>query len=845
MEMADLTRDEARARAELLTVRSYAVELDFTCGDEVFSSNCVVRFSAAQAGASTFVDLLAERIHAATLNGEPVDLSGYQDNRLPLHNLAADNVLEIQADMAYTHECVGVHRAVDQADGRVYLFTEFFPAEACRVFANFDQPDLKATFAYAITAPDHWLVLSNSATPEPVPVREGVACWQFPPTPRLSTYIGAIVAGEYTYVQQSFTTRRGQEIPLGVACRTSLAQHLEAADMFETTGQGLDFYTELFDMDFPFTKYDQIFVPEFFAGAMENAACVAFTENYVFRSKPTAVMYQQRARTVLHEMAHMWFGDLVTMRWWGDLWLNESFADFCGAFASAEATKFTEAWVLYSIQRKTWGYGQDQLPSTHPVVADAPSLSVAEANFDGISYAKGGSILKQLMAYVGRDAFFAGVRAYFAEHAWANAEFADLLRALEESSGKTDLRTWAQAWLETAGPNTLRAEFELDDEGRFTAFAVRQEAPAEYPTLRPHHIAVGFHDLEDGTLTRTHRAEIDVAGELTEVPAFLGLRRPDVILLNDDDFGYVLTRFDPHSLAVLAEHISALPQPVSRAVAWTAAIDMVRQAELSVPAFARMLAVALPAETSIELMQVLHRTAEQLIGQLADPAWLPAGLAELAAVAAAQLPGAEPGGDFQLVWAQLLSWSAEAPDQLDLVQDLLDGTVELPGLEVGVELRWDLLYRLVVTGRAGAGPIEAELARDSTDTGIRQAQRLRAALPDAEHKAAAWALLTEGEQLGPQGIRAVADGFREPQHAHLLWPYLDKYFDLLPALGEGRPERIRRTLAGVLFPYPGASEKLLLRAEKVLADPGLEPMLHRVVIERVDTVRRILRSRAL
>jgi aminopeptidase N len=851
MEVSDLTREEARERAALLSVQSYRVGLDFTRGDKEFGSTSEVRFTSARVGASTYVDLVAERVHEATLNGEPIDLSGFVGDRLALTNLAADNVLVVSGDFAYTHESRGVHRSVDAADGKVYLFTEFFPAEARRVFAVFDQPDLKATFTFALTAPEHWLVLSNTPAPEPVaaePVAAGpgVATWQFPATPRLSSYVASFVAGEYTYVRDTYKTQRGQVIPLGVACRASLAEHLEADDMFEITRQGLEFYTNLFDMDFPFAKYDQIFVPEFYAGAMENAACVTFSENYVFRSKTSSVRYQQRARTVLHEMAHMWFGDLVTMRWWGDLWLNESFADFCGAYASVQATKYTDAWVLHTIQRKTWGYGQDRLPSTHPVVADAPSLAVAVSNFDGISYAKGGSILKQLVAYVGPEAFFAGVRAYFAEHAWANAEFADLVRALENSSGK-DLRDWASAWLETSGPSTLRAEFELDDAGRFTAFAVRQQAPAERPVLRPHHIIVGFYDRQEGepAMARVHRVEIDLTGEVAPIPELVGRPRPDVILLNDDDLGYALTRFDPASLAVVTEQIGAFPDALTRAVAWTSVLDMVGQAELSVADFIRMLGAGLRAETSIELVQVLHRAAEREITRLADPAWLPTGLTEVAGVAIELLRAAEPGGDFQLSWAQMLAWSARSPEQLDLLAGLLDGTAEIPGLEIGTELRWLLLHRLVATGRRGEEAIEAELARDATDTGKRRAQSALAAIPDAAHKAAAWALLTESDELGVQGIRAVAEGFGEPEHAELLAPYADKFFDVLPELWRTRSGRMRKLLAEHLYPFSAAGDEVLRRSEEVLADPETDSVLGRVIVESRDLVRRVIKSRAL
>ncbi|HEV2635104.1 MAG TPA: aminopeptidase N [Actinocrinis sp.] len=848
MAVADLTRAQARARAELVTVRSYRVDLDFTCGDEVFATTCEIRFAAARPGAGTFVDLVAARIRRAELNGRPLDVSesGYSGGRLALPDLAADNVLTVVADFRYTNEGTGLHRTVDRTDGKVYLYTKFEPAHARRVYPNFEQPDLKAPFTFSVVAPDHWLVLSNEPAADRAELRPGVARWQFPATPPLSTYVTAVVAGDYCLVRESFTTRRGQVIPLGVACRASLAGFLGADEIFRTTRQGLDFFTGLFDLDFPFAKYDQVFVPEFSSGAMENAGCVTFAEEMLFRSKTTALRYEMRSNVILHEMAHMWFGDLVTMRWWGDLWLNESFADFSGTLANSEATRYTDAWALFASLRKAWGYMQDQLPSTHPVATDAPTLSAAQANFDGISYAKGASVLKQLVAYVGREAFFRGVREYFLAHAWGNAEFDDLLAALEQSSGK-DLREWSVAWLRTTGPNTLHPEFELDDEGdgRFTRFAVRQEAPVGHPTLRPHHIAIGCYDLKDGALVRTHRVEVDVNGPRTDVPDLVGRPRPDVILLNDDDLGYTLTRFDPQSLDVLGEHIGTFEDPLARAVAWSSAIDMLQRAEMSVPTFFAMAINGMRSESSVSMLQTLHMATRGIGRQLADPAWLPAGLAELAGTGVEQLYAAEPGGDLQLAWAQLLTWTASTPDQLDLVEGLLERTTVLPGLAVDADLRWALLQRLAVTGRAGEERIAAELARDATDAGVRQAQRARAGLPDPRQKAVAWAQLTGGRQLGVAGILAVSGGFGEPEHAALLASYASEYFEFLPALWNGRNEHIRLLLANELFPATAAGPRLLDLCDTFLADEELDLSLRRVVVEGRDKVQRILRSRAL
>jgi aminopeptidase N len=856
MQIAEITRAETGHRADLLTVDSYAVELDLTRGDKVFRSTAVIMFECGQPGAASYADLVAETVHQITLNGTPIDPeTACADGRIALPGLAAHNELRVVADCAYTSDSKGMHRAVDSADGKTYCYSNFEPADARRVYANFEQPDLKATFTFTVIAPAHWTVLSNQPAPEPEDGGDGTATWRFPATPRMATYLTAVVAGEYHHVQATHTTPAGQVIPLGLACRASLASYLEAADMLTVTKQGFDYYTELFGTDYPFEKYDQVFVPEFSAGAMENVGCVTFSERLIFRSKVTDMMYELRATVILHEMAHMWFGDLVTMKWWDDLWLNESFAEFSAALSSAEGTRFTDAWTTFSGSRKTWGYMQDQLPTTHPIAADVATLSEAIANFDGISYAKGASVLKQLVAHVGRENFFAGIRAYFAEHGWANATLSDLLRALEISSGLS-LGDWAKAWLQTAGPNTLRSDFTVGADGTFAGFAVLQEATEEYPTLRPHHIAIGLYNRSAageegagghgaGALVRTHRVETDVTGPRTEVPELAGVPQPDLILLNDDDLTYAIVRFDDRSLATLIESAGGFADSLARTVSWSAVLDMVQRAQLPVPAFVKILVSGMGAEPVVSVLQILHMTASRLMALNADPAWLPEGKAQLATAALGLLRSAEPGGDHQLAWVQLLSWTAVTPEQLDFVAGLLAGTEVVPGLAVDTDLRWALLRRLAGTGRATDAQIDAELAADPTDAGRRYAAASRAAIPDAEHKDAAWQLLTQSVELGHEGVMAAASGFGQPEHAALLAPYVDAYFAVLPEIWENRGDHIKRLLAEGLFPYWAASPELLRQVDDFLAAKQLDPALVRVLIERRDIVERALRSRAL
>jgi len=843
MQIAEITQQETADRAALLRVDSYDVQLDLTQGDEVFRSVSSIRFGCTRPGADSYADLLAAAVHEITLNGRPIDpATGYAAGRIALDDLAEQNELRVVADCSYTSDAAGLLRTVDSADGRVYTASHFEPAEARRVYANFEQPDLKAQFTFHVTVPAEWTVLSNQPAPVPVPAGDGTAVWHFPETPRMSTYLTVVVAGEYHVIHDEHTTPDGQLIPLGLACRRSLTACLDPADLLTITRQGLDYFTGLFGR-YPYAKYDQVFVADH-VGAMENIGCITISEQFLFRSKVTDAMYELRAMVILHEMSHQWFGDLVTMRWWGDLWLNESFAEYCATLSSAEATRFTGAWTTFCSGRKVLGYMQDQQPSTHPVAADVRTLGEAVANFDGISYAKGASVLKQLVAYLGRDQFFAGVQAYFAEHGWGNATLADLLRALEASSGRS-LADWSKAWLETAGPNTLRPDFAVGEDGAFTEFAVVQEAPASHPTLRPHHIAIGLYDRSGDMITRRHQVTVDVAGPRTVVPELAGQPQPDLVLLNDDDLGYAIVRFDPRSLATLAVSIGQFTDSLARTVCWSAVLDMALQAELSLAAFVRILAAGIGHEPSISVLQVLLQTTGRLLTMTGDPRWVPLAKQQLADAALPLLRAAEPGSDRQLAWAQLLGWTAVSADQLDLLDGLLDGDAEVPGLMVDTELRWALLRRLASTGRAGDAQIDAELERDHTDAGRRHAAACRASIPDAEHKEAAWRLVTGSGELGVEGLVEVGLGFNQAEHADVLAGYADRFFSELPAIWDSLSSPMRLVSGQVLFPYSAASPELLARTDAVLAVDGLDPTFRRAVIEGRDVAEKALRARAL
>ncbi len=637
----NLTREEAQQRASLLTVDAYEIELDLSGAQEggIYRSVTTVRFESAEAGAATFIDLVAPAVHQVVLNGKSLDVAAvFRDSRITLKHLeAGPNELKVVADCAYTNTGEGLHRFVDPVDQQAYLYTQFEVPDARRVFASFEQPDLKATFQFTVKAPPGWTVISNSPTPQP---KDDL--WVFEPTPRISTYITALIAGPYHSVHSSYENANGQSVPLGIYCRPSLAEFLDADEIFDVTRQGFDWFQEKFDYAYPFAKYDQLFVPEFNAGAMENAGAVTIRDQYIFRSRTTDAAYERRAETILHELAHMWFGDLVTMEWWNDLWLNESFATYTSVAcqAHAEGSKWPHAWTTFANSEKTWAYRQDQLPSTHPIMAEIRDLDDVLVNFDGITYAKGASVLKQLVAYVGQDEFFRGVQAYFKAHAFGNTRLSDLLGALEKTSGR-DLKTWSKAWLETAGINILRPEIETAADGTVTSFAVRQEAPAlpagakGASTLRPHRIAVGCYDLDGaGSLVRTHRIEMDVdAAELTEVPFPAGTPRPAVILLNDDDLSYAKVRLDEDSLAMVTAHIGDFTESLPRALCWSAAWDMTRDGELATRDYLALVLSGIGKESDIGVVQSLHRQAKLALE-----------LYEAASVAR-ERPGAVDGGD--------------------------------------------------------------------------------------------------------------------------------------------------------------------------------------------------------
>jgi len=844
----NLSRDEARQRAGLIRVEGYRVDLDLTSAPDpaqgTFRSTTTVTFGCSAPGASTFLDLLAPAVRAVTLNGRALDPAEVFDGaRVTVDGLAGQNELTVEADCAYSRTGEGLHRFVDPVDGETYLYTHYEPADARRVFANFEQPDLKAPFVFTVTAPAAWDVYAN-AVHEEITEDGDARTWRFAPTRPISTYLTAVVAGPYHVVRDHYSRELPDgstlEIPLAATCRTSLAPYFDADEILTVTKQGLDFFHEEFDYPYPFGKYDQCFVPEYNIGAMENPGCVTFREEFVFRSKVTEAAYEGRANVVLHEMAHMWFGDLVTMKWWDDLWLKESFADFMGSFSQIEATKYQAAWITFANRRKAWAYRQDQFPTTHPITADIRDLEDAKLNFDGITYAKGASVLKQLVAYVGREAFFDGARRYFKKHAFGNTVLTDLLDVLEETSGR-DLKSWAAAWLQTSGVNSLTPQLTSDAEGRITELAVLQDGEL----LRPHRVAVGLYDLaEDGALVRTDRIELDVTGARTVVEGVAGRSRPALVLVNDDDLTYCKIRFDEGSLETLRTGLGNITDPLARALTWSAVWNLTRDGLMPARDYLDLVLRFAGQESDIGVLQSLHQQAKGALDVYAAPEWRAEGGRLLAEGAVRELSAAEPGGDHQLAWARFLAQTAESAEHLQLVRGLLAGTARIDGLDVDQELRWAFWLTLAAAGDASGEELTAELQqRDNTASGKRQQVQCLAALPTPGAKAAAWTAVIDSDELPNALVEAQIAGFAQPSQRELTAGYIRPYFEMLESIWAQRSIEIAMRIVGGFFPRLQTTQATLDATDAWLAaHTDAAPALRRLVLECRDDLARALRA---
>lgn len=840
---ANLTRVEAESRSAILLVDSYEVSLDLTTGDKTFEQDTTVRFRCTKPGSSTFIDAVVDSFHSVTLNGQEIDMAGYDGSSIPLSNLAEENVLHVRATTRYVNTGEGLHRFVDPADGEVYLYTQFEPNDAQRMFACFDQPDLKATFTFSVNAPSEWEVISNSPVASRVAGVTTGTTWNFAPTPRISTYITALVAGPYHYVHDVHDGKEKQ-IPLGLYCRKSLAPFLDADNIFEVTKQGFTFFEEEFGLAYPFEKYDQLAVPEFNAGAMENSGCVTFAEDYfVFRSKVTDRSYNWRANTILHEMAHMWFGDLVTMQWWDDLWLNESFAEWASYLALGRATRFTNAQTVFSAERKNWAYRQDQLSSTHPIVGEVPDLMAARTNLDGITYAKGASALQVLSNYCGEKEFLAGLRIYFAKHAWGNARLNDLLSEISKASGR-DLTSWAASWLQTAGVNTLRPEVVIDGD-TYASVAIKQEPPripVGSADLRPHRFAIGLYDLKNDALVLRKREVVDMDGERIDVPALAGEKVADLMLLNDGDMTYAKIRFDERSVETLIGNLGAMKDSLNRALCWSAAWDMLRDGELPASEYVPMVLNALESEDDVAVVQNTLGQLETAVELYASPAKRDALRRQVGGKLSALVDSAEAGSDHQLAFVRSLAAFASTDSEFAQLESIYKGTKVPSGLAVDQELRWHLLLALTAAGKAGNAEIESELASDNTANGKKSATSCRAAIPTLEAKEDAFAMILTGEV--PNLIqRSAVTGFRRAAHRDLLANFIDRYFASVAERWNALSYEIGSQMVNGLFPAYNVSQDVLDKTDAWLqANNDAPGALLRFVNENRDSLARALKA---
>jgi aminopeptidase N len=843
MRMPSLTRIEAAGRAALLAVESYHIDLDLTADDTRFRSITTIRFRATP-GTATFVEVKPVQLTSVRLNDTTIDPATLADERVPLAGLRAENTLTVEAEMAYSNTGEGLHRFVDPADGETYLYAMSFLDNAPRIFASFDQPDLKAPVTLTVTAPEHWLVAANGA-PASTPT---AGRWEFVPTAPLATYFVSLIAGPY---HTRYDEHDG--IPLGIFCRRSVAEHLDrdADEIFTVTRQCLDRFHELFDVRYPFGKYDQAFVPEFNASAMENPGLVTLRDDYVFRSAVTDSERERRATTIAHEMAHMWFGDLVTMRWWDDLWLNESFAEYLGTRVTAEATRFDRAWTTFGLRRKGWGYAADQRPSTHPVappeIADAAQGLL---NFDGISYAKGASVLRQLVAWLGDEAFLAGLNAHFAAHRYGNATLADLLAAMTTASGR-DLTGWAELWLRRAQVNTLRAEVSLADDGTYTEVAVVQTTPPSHPVLRPHRIGVGRYDLNDQgdggrpVASLRDRFEVDLDPALdngrTVLTQLAGQPAAAVLLLNDGDLTFAKVRLDDASAAAVPQVLPGLADPLARAVLWTATIDAVTDGERPVADLVALILAALPGETEVIVVEDVLKLARTLIDRYLDPERRLAALGYVTQAGDRLLGTAPAGGSVQLAAARGLIGASLDPTRLI---GWLAGEDVPAGLAIDTDLRWALVGRLVVLGAAGESEIAAELAADRSAAGEERAARCRAALPDPVAKERAWQIIMTDTTLSNRLVEANAAGFWQPEQEELTESYVERYFAEIPATAGRRTAWTADQVAKLAFPHYAVAERTRELAAALLARDDLAPGLRRVVTDADDDLRRAWAARS-
>ncbi len=834
------TRAEAAERSNHLVIKSYQVSLDLTLGDEIFESITVVKFSCNKAGYKTFIDAVGRNVIKATLNGQAVDTANYDGESIFIKNLATENELVIHMNGLYSKTGEGLQRSVDPVDSEVYLYSQGETAFIRKMYPCFDQPDLKATFTLEVTAPDHWQVISNNPVRKKIDLADKRSKWSFSTTLRIPTYITALIAGPYYNVQDEYVGKK--RVPLGIYCRKSLAEFLDPVDIFLITKQGFTYFEKVFGLEYPFEKYDQIAVVDFNFGAMENAGAVTFLERLlVFRSKVTERMYNARANTILHEMAHMWFGNMVTMKWWDDLWLNESFAEWSSYLAMVEGTRFKNSWTGFNQERKNWAYRQDQLSSTHPIVSDMKDIDTVAGNFDGISYAKGASVLQQLVAHVGRENFILGLQKYFTKHAFKNTTLDDLLYELTQTSGR-DLKPWVSTWLQTAGVNTLRPTLEIEND-KYKSVAVIQEAPTMpvgSSQLRPHRMAVGLYDLTNNKITCRKSVELDVAGGRTDVAALAGEKVADLLLINDRDLTYSKIRFDERSITTLKRHLDKIEDALTRALCWSATWDMLRDAEISATDFIDIALSGLAGEDDIATVTIIGNQLISAVEIYSAPTKRDSARLKVGNAYEQMVKAAAAGSDHQLQYARNFTSFASSAEHNDLIKELLDG--KLSGLKVDADLRWTFVIALAERGLMNTGALAAELLKDNTLTGQLSHATALAALPTVQAKSQTWKSITT-EDLSTSQREAKIAGFMRALHRPLLSAYVDPYFDLLLETWGKKSYEVASKFVMGMYPTYITTQDTLEKTTTWLNTTGKDGQagLRRLVAEGKDALERALK----